>query len=267
MVAFSLPETGASPKYRVHDLCAVFTKESSSDMLLKLYLSQHGKLASCHLPIDPQSQDNRSNVLAETLTVEAIIRSAYDSKENPIRWSWNHRILLAYRLASCLLQFQSTPWLDGSWRKQSIFFPKSAVADRSGKDSWHFDADSPFIIHDFQSSPIPVLAGQTNAKASLLDLGILLLEIWHLTPFEAYADQEHLSLDNTYGARYEIASKWLNDTVDNILPFYSDPVCRCIEGTFACTAPMLQWTDRQFQSSVCESVIKPLWDNCSSKTR
>ncbi|KAL8732787.1 MAG: hypothetical protein Q9166_002569 [cf. Caloplaca sp. 2 TL-2023] len=133
--------------------------------------------------------------------------------------------------------------------------------------SIRFDADSPFITHDFHANQKPQAETQTNAKASLLDLGILLVEIWHLTPFEAYAAQEGLHVDSTYGARYEAAQRWLNDTADNILPFYLNPVCRCIEGTFASTSPTLQWTDSQFQVSVCEGLIKPLFDNCSSKTR
>ncbi|KAL8816326.1 MAG: hypothetical protein Q9223_004640 [Gallowayella weberi] len=142
------------------------------------------------------------------------------------------------------------------------------VADTSASNNkiLHFDAESPFIIHDFESNPAPLPAAQPNAKTSLLDLGILLLEIWHLTPFEVYAAQEGLHVDSTYGARYEIASRWLNETADNILPFYADPVCRCIEGTFASKATTLQWTDPEFQVSICEGLVKPLWDNCSNKS-
>ncbi|KAL8832343.1 MAG: hypothetical protein Q9170_004913 [Blastenia crenularia] len=182
-------------------------------------------------------------------------------REYSMKLNWDHRIMLAYRLASSLLQFQSTPWLEGSWKKESIYFPRNPDAGDS------FDANSPFIIHDFQGNPIPAPTSQVNAKTSLLDLGILLLEIWHQTPFEAYTKQEGLSLDDTYGTRYGVALRWLHDTADNILPFYSDPVCRCIEGTFVSEAPMLQWTDRRFQSSICESLVKPLWDNCSNQTK
>lgn len=267
-VNFTPTESREPPKCEVQDLCATFTKASSSNKVLKLYLAERGRLASCHVPIDPQAQSNRStSLVAGALTLETIIKKAYESREYSVRWSLTHRMVLAYRLASCLLQFQSTPWLEDSWKKKSIFFPNNAVADPSGKDIWQFDANSPFIIHDFQSSPVPTLATHTTkARSSLLDLGILLLEIWHVTPSEVYAQQEGLLLDTTYGARYEVASRWLNHTADNILPFYLDPVCRCIEGTFASSAPVLQWNDRQFQSSVCESLVKPLWDNCSSKS-
>ncbi|KAL9015977.1 MAG: hypothetical protein Q9185_006655 [Variospora sp. 1 TL-2023] len=125
---------------------------------------------------------------------------------------------------------------------------------------------SPFIAHNFHATGISQATAQSSVKACLLDLGILLLEIWHITPFEEYIVREELQVNNTYGSRYEAARQWLNDTADNILPFYMDPTCRCIEGTFASTSPTLQWTDRQFQISMCEGLIKPLFDNCLIKT-
>ncbi|KAL8676088.1 MAG: hypothetical protein Q9186_007356, partial [Xanthomendoza sp. 1 TL-2023] len=263
-VKFDLIELDTPPKAEVQDLCAVLVEASNTNKLLKLYLTEHGKL-SYHHAIHADMQSGTPSLPASTLTLDYIIRKAHESREFATTWSWKQRISLAYRLASSLLQFHSTPWLGGYWKKQSICFCYQNVADTptSSNETWHFDADSPFIIHDFESCPVPLSTQQPSVKASLLDIGILLLEIWHLTPFEVYAAQEGLQLDNTFGARYEIASRWLNDTADNILPFYADPVCRCIEGTFASKATTLQWTDPQFQVSICEGLVKPLWDNCS----
>ena len=263
-IAFNLPEPDTPPKVEVLDICAALREASRSNKLLKLYLSEPESLTSCHNPTNPRIQQSRPSLTGDTMTLESIIQMAYESREISKKWGWNQRMLLAYRLASSLLQFHSTPWLCGSWKKQVICFSRTESSDRA---SLLFDADGPFITHDFHATPMPRTAIPSNAKASLLDLGILLLEIWHLTPFEAYAAEEGLHLDNTYGVRYEAAQKWLSDTADNILPFYADPVCRCIEGTFASKTPTLQWSDPQFQISICEGLIKPLWDNCSTKPR
>ena len=266
-ITFNLPELELPPKDDVSNICAAFREASSANMLLKLYLSEQGNLTSCHHPKDIQIQQSGSGLSADLITLDSIIREAHDSRERSKKWNWNQRMLLVYRLASSLLQFHSTPWLGGSWNKQLICFPRIQPPGTSDGTALRFDAESPFIAHDFRASPISPVRNPSNARFSLLELGILLLEIWHLTPFEAYAAEERLHLDDTYGVRYEVAQRWLNDTADNILPFYSDPVCRCIEGTFACSSPTLQWTDPQFQASICEGLVKPLWDNCSNKAR
>ena len=174
-------------------------------------------------------------------------------------------MLLAYRLASSLLEFHNTPWLGDYWKKEGIYFLGNANRETSEDGAIHFAANEPFITRDFP--PIPADRGHEppNAKAALLELGILLLEIWHVASFEWYADGKGIACESTYGARYDLAHGWLQDTAENILPFYADPVCRCIEGTFASDSPMLDWNDRQFQRSICENVVKPLWDNCSGK--
>ncbi|KAL8915411.1 MAG: hypothetical protein Q9172_006889 [Xanthocarpia lactea] len=266
-VAFNLLRLDPLRKAQVQDLCAILTGTLSSDEPLKLYLSERGSLSACYQLSESQTQDHMSHSPAGTVSLESIIQRAYDSREYSMRWSLNQRMLLAYRLASSLLQFHSTLWLRGSWDKRSICFSHNGPLNTSDSEAFTFDADSPFIIHDFQSTPVPDAGDQSNAKAPLLDLGILLLEIWHLKPFETYAAQEKLHVDNTYGVRFEAASRWLKDTAENVLPFYWDPTCRCIQGTFTSNGPTLQWDDRQLQASICEGLIKPLWDNCVGKAR
>ncbi|KAL8669620.1 MAG: hypothetical protein Q9168_005795 [Polycauliona sp. 1 TL-2023] len=262
-VTFDLVELDIVEKTEVQDLCAVITEASNTKRLLRLFLSEEGKLACCHTPIDTNLHRNSSLRPTSTLTLQSILQTAYESRST--RWSVNQRMLLAYQLASSLLQFHSTPWLGGTWRKQFICFSQSSTNSVPSSPGLYFDAASPFIIHDFNGSPVASFEGQTNVKASLLDLGILLLEIWHVTPFEVYAAKEGLPLDNTYGVRYDAASRWLNDTADNILHLYRHPVCRCIEGTLASSASTFEWTDPQFQTSVCECIVKPLWDISSSQ--
>ncbi|KAL8974342.1 MAG: hypothetical protein Q9197_001414 [Variospora fuerteventurae] len=258
-VAFALLEDKPPARERVRDLCAVFREPTRAKKPLSLYLSESGLFTSVTASIDAGVSEISPNPTTDILTLETIIQKAYDSRSIAIRWSVNQRMLLAYRLSSLLPQFHSSPWLGGSLRKDSICFSGTEAETLS------FNAHSPFIAHNFHATGISQATAHSSVKACLLDLGILLLEIWHITPFEEYIAREGLQVNNTYGSRYEVARQWLDDTADNILPFYMDSTCRCIEGTFASTSPTLQWTDRQFQISMCEGLIKPLFDNCLIK--
>ena len=174
-------------------------------------------------------------------------------------------MLLAYQLASSLLEFHNTPWLGDCWKKGGIYFLCHSTQETSVDSAVDFEVNEPFITRDFPPKPADRSHRPPHAKTTLLELGILLLEIWHITSFEQYAESKGVACESTYGARYDLAHGWLQDTAENILPFYADPVCRCIEGTFTSDSPMLDWNDRQFQRSICENVVKPLWDNCSGK--
>ncbi|KAL6718529.1 hypothetical protein ACLMJK_004621 [Lecanora helva] len=212
------------------------------------------------MPFDPA---------VEVISLDRILQIVSTSKDPANKWTWKQRMLLAYKLATSMLEFHSTPWLDGKWGKHAIFFLRDQGCISSDPSVLHaslkFEADRPFISCDVSTDPRSSSSTPSNPKACLLELGILLLEIWHVRPFESSATANHLTISETYGSRYEAARRWYEDTADNILPFYSDPVCRCIEGTFASSSPTLVWSDLQFSKSLCEYLVKPLWENCSNK--
>ena len=128
-----------------------------------------------------------------------------------------------------------------------------------------FDIDHPFISHRFiRNDPTLFAASQSfNAKRSLLELGILLLEICCEETFEDYAHNAKLLLENAYGRRYDGARKWLDDVYGDVPQLLYDAANACIECSFARTLTVPDWSDDAFQKSVCEGVIKPLWENCS----
>jgi hypothetical protein len=102
-------------------------------------------------------------------------------------------------------------------------------------------------------------------KGSLLELGIMLLEIWHIKSIDSYASERGLQMNDSYGTRYEIARHWLNFSYDDMLPFYLELVTRCIECTFTSTSATPDWCDFTFRKSICEYVLKPLWENCPQR--
>lgn len=265
-VTINLPARDGPQRANVQDICLSLSQASGENKFLKLYLSERGQFTSCHCPPLPWSRGCLPDSTPE-ITLECILQEAKVIKDSAKRWSCNQRIVLAHKLASSLLQLHTTPWLGRSWTKQRICFLRTHPSCAADKVALGFDANQPFITCDFPADQGSEMGSPPSAKQSLLELGILLLEIWHVTSLEAYAAEVSLYLNCTYGSRYEAAKKWLDDTADNILPFYWDPACRCIEGTFASSSPTLQWEDVELRKSVCEGVVRPLWDNCPSKTR
>ncbi|KAL9116788.1 MAG: hypothetical protein Q9187_006683 [Circinaria calcarea] len=266
-ITINLPARDGPLRANVQNICLSLSQASRENKLLKLYLSERGQFTSCHCPPLPLSRGCVSDSAPDITTLDCLLQEAKETKDFAKRWSWNQRIVLAHRLASSLLQLHTTPWLGRSWTKQGIYFLRTHPSCAADKVALGFDANQPFITCDFPADLRSEVGSPPSAKQSLLELGILLLEIWHVTSLEAYVAEVSLDLNSTYGSRYEASKKWLDDTADNILPFYLDPVCRCIEGTFASSFPTLQWDDVELRKSVCEGVVRPLWDNCPSKTR
>lgn len=266
-VTINLPMPSDPVTDQVHNICSCITRAAEDDRPLKLYLSDQGTLRSCHVALSGATVPGYANPAASFVTLEQILCEASDLRNLSKRRNLHQRMVLAYRVASSLLQYHSTPWLAQSWSKKEIRFLRSESLRPTPNTATVFEPDHPFVSHVFSDASRGSSTRSPSPKQSLLSLGILLLEIWHVMTFEAYAAVEGLTVDATYGSQYNAAMKWLNDTADNILGYYLDAVCRCIEGTFASSSPMLDWKDLQFRKSVCEGVMKPLWENCSSAVR
>ena len=104
---------------------------------------------------------------------------------------------------------------------------------------------------------------RSNPKHALLELGILLLEISQEETFESYTGTVNLSANNTYGLCHEAARRWLDDTVGDMTPAYWEATSKCLECAFTRSSSLPDWEDGEFQKSICDSVIRPLWENCS----
>ena len=252
-VTFSLPTPMSPSLFNVRDICSFVVQARQTSQALKLCLSKQGLLTGCHLPSGETLSQLYLKDASSFITLDKVIAIL----------KLDQRMTLAFILASSLLQLYATPWLTMFWTKEVICFRLTTLSGSSG-----FDADRPFVKYTFPSSPIPPPVSALNAKRPLLELGIVLLEIWHKATFDAYAAEEDLRIDDSYGRRYEAARQWLDDTQQDILPFYLDAVTRCIECSFSTTSTFPNWDDINFRKSFCEGVAKPLWENCAiSRTR
>jgi hypothetical protein len=87
------------------------------------------------------------------------------------------RMVLALKLGSSFLQFLQTPWIHPTWSASSVHFLLEGP-------KYQPDILHPYISVCFDNSCVSNPTQQQLVKNGLQELGILLLEIWHSTPFE-----------------------------------------------------------------------------------
>ncbi|KAL7956685.1 hypothetical protein V8C34DRAFT_201454 [Trichoderma compactum] len=167
-------------------------------------------------------------------------------------------MLLASKLASSLLQFSQTQWFGQVWSKDSIFFLSHPLSDGTMPIA---DINRPFVYAKMKGMEVNKMKA-TEPVSVLLELGILLLEIWHHTGLENQFTQSVKQASGDYFSRLPLAAKWLHDTRRyNPLPLmYDDAVRYCIYG--AANNDWTDWNAKELWSEICQKVIKPLSENC-----
>ncbi|KAK3954871.1 hypothetical protein QBC32DRAFT_334839, partial [Pseudoneurospora amorphoporcata] len=177
----------------------------------------------------------------------------------------NFRMLLALRLASNLLQLLQTHWVPNGWSHEKVFFPVTTAAhQRSNLD---IDPGRPFISTPFakyitQLQPQPTL----EAREALLELGILLLEIWYEETLEAHFSIEKRPTD--YYECQSLAEKWLDDEKsDEMLYLYNKAANYCIRNMIGSKWQHAGWEDKELWNAVCGTIIEPLYKNYNDVMR
>lgn len=173
----------------------------------------------------------------------------------PIKLLLNPRMALSFRIASSVMQLNLTKWLHRPLTSDMI---NIIPGDRGS-------GVRPFIRHAF--SPDVGEPQSYQVRRGVLELGILLLELWHSQTFATYATGAEMPLTDSFAIRYEAAREWLDMSRDEVLPYYLTVVTRCIEGTFFSNTADLDWNDTAFRESFFEHVVKPLWENCPAGLR
>ncbi|PYH89887.1 hypothetical protein BO71DRAFT_434388 [Aspergillus ellipticus CBS 707.79] len=237
--------------------------------LLQLYLSRGGYLCYFNGPLRPVVRENTVLKRPEDIiTLDELLQQTMQSTpSSSTRLTLNQRMGIAVNIVSSIMQLHSTPWLCFPFTSKELAFERSAESFAPGGATQTIGVPQPFIRQNFTHGVDDEAKCAFNPRRCMLDLGILLLELWHAKTFSTYATEEGLSIDNSLGSRYEAAARWLDFSAYHILPFYLDLATRCIECTFATSSVAPDWQDIVFQKSVCEHVLKPLWDNCPAELR
>jgi hypothetical protein len=102
---------------------------------------------------------------------------------------------------------------------------------------------------------------QVEPKVVLLELGILLLEIWHEMTLETRFSLTEV-ITNYYN-RQKLASEWFDDMSNPLSDLYDKAVSHCIFRTVGGKSRLSDWEDVEFWRGVCGDVIEPLLKSCA----
>ena len=244
-------------------LCALLERKSDSEQPIRFYLwrddfflyqrepGQPGTRCSEPGQWAPDCSEHLAYGMFTTLN-EVLVKS--------IRLDFRDRVFLAYLLASAQLRLHSTPWLSTCcWSSDMIRFPNYLDQTSAGGAVIY---ECPFLeCHFSPDAPVGVL-NLVGAKRPLLELGILLLEVWHQKTIQAYAFSINATLDDSYGLRYNLVKAWLDSSKQQLLPTYMDVVTRCIECNVANASLDYHWQDEVLRQSICEEILMPLFHLC-----
>ncbi|EXJ70240.1 uncharacterized protein A1O5_06308 [Cladophialophora psammophila CBS 110553] len=208
---------------KVDCLCSSLNCAITANKMLHLYIASQAKLHCDHRECPSlSSAEKKFDVLClrEFLSIQG---GQYR------RIALRDRMLLALTLAISLMQLYETPWLDKSWSKETIQFMK--VPDGNGKSVSAVDIDftKPVISREF-SSASHRSAKHLQPKEALLELGIMLLELWHEKTIGDHFCAIPVPAD--YWGKLRLASIWLDDMTNPLLPQYRLAVAQCVKCFF-----------------------------------
>ena len=225
----------------------------SPDRLLRCQSTGAARSSTVLTPRDPHGHLSYS----DSVTLNEVLANA-------IKIELRDKITIAFALVSNQLQLHSTPWLPTYWSRDLIHFPR--IKDpKTSKTSVIYSC--PFLQSHFSAIPASDEQILQSAKKPLLELGIILLEVWHQQTFTAYVSSVGKNLDEGYGLRYEAAKQWLDESKQQLLPSYLSVLSRCIECNIANRSIQYEWHDEVLRQSICEDLLRPLHDLCYPKLR
>ena len=163
------------------------------------------------------------------------------------------RLRLAVRLASSVLQFHNTEWLQERWDKQDIYLVQGDSSQPSNNS-----LETPVVIQD-PTSEVLKTGGSTESSIiagnmSLFSLGIVLIELWFWRNVESF-QADTLQAGDPDTAIF-ITAVGLIETLYEVAGIkYATSVRHCIRGLDH-QEPRLE--NSEFMNEVYLKVLQPL---------
>lgn len=253
---FSIPtisinlQEGHRPRSRnwepIDDICHCAMTAFEKEHLLRLHLMADA------LSLANETREARREVANATTLEQFLRRGCLDEDE---RMTPKQQTILALDIAASLLQLRQTHWSLFPWTNKRIRFLLSKKGEFWG----------PFVeeLIDKQTgtSPLDPAPQGPDPKEALLELAILLLEIWHHKPLEMWAAKLGMEFVDTPEARRIAAIRWLELTSDRLPPHHLAAIEQCLA---FCSGRLRVWDDGEFQKQYCENVVKPLRESCKT---
>ncbi|KAK5634205.1 hypothetical protein RRF57_009919 [Xylaria bambusicola] len=235
----------------VTDLCNALCQAKTSSRILQLELVNHNLL---YEQIEPIPGTYKQNSALEFL--DLFLRKGYQNYD--IRMTPKQQTLLALDVASSVLQLRQTCWLDVDFRSTSMRF---LLCENEGKGIL---TPALFIERIVHSSKVLDETNMTQApepKTTLLELAIILLEIWHHQPLDSCINSLGLDSAETLETRRIAAIRWLERTSSRLPLQHLAAIEQCLA---VCSGRLRSWSDRDFIREYCENIIRPLQESCKA---
>ncbi|KAI1170208.1 hypothetical protein F4777DRAFT_595397 [Nemania sp. FL0916] len=187
--------------------------------------------------------------LSQPTTLETLLRRGAADKN--LRMTPTQQSLLALDIASSVLQLRQSCW------SQPAFSSKIVKCILGANGSSPRQVSITAFIEQVTELSRAALPGP-EPKVTLLELAILLLEIWNHETLEMWAANVGFDKTTTTSERLEIATKWLEETTNTFTLRYLEAIEQCLA---LCVQRRRQWDDSELQALYCENVIKPLQEN------
>lgn len=229
---------------KVLGICDLIGLHKTDGYMLSLGLARE----SLHLM--EQQPNPRRRLLSPTSLEEVLQQGIAD--ENA-RISFRHRTLLALDIASSILQLQQTSWSNPPFSSKVV---KLLVQENSKTTR---TLSSPFV--EQVTEPSRANLTHPDPQPTLLELAIILLEVWHHLTLEIWANNTAFGGTDTPEKRHMAAIRWLQTTSDSIPIHHLRAIEQCL-GLYS--GRLRYWDDDEFLKMYCENIILPLLKSCEA---
>lgn len=155
-------------------------------------------------------------------------------------------------IASSLLQLNLTPWICKCWTKDDIILRHERNTD-SGYDMAH-----PLIRGRFEEMTT-CQRSDDNPDVALLELGILLVELWTEKTLESWVESTGRATSDlsNLALRRGLLFEWWSEVIKKAPPSYCQVVQTCCF-TFGFADATKSWDDVQFKALYYTNIVEPL---------
>lgn len=264
-MTFSAAPTAPSThivKTQVSHICSLISTAKRERKLLRLYLwAEQSLLCDNTMALDGHlcpapAKDTYS--LGDHLSLSSVT-SGRSSKISLTR-----RLDLAFTLASTLLQLNTTPWLGKLWSKESIRFPGTGCVG-AFPDLSQIDLTRPFIADPFTTQDSLAAIPRPDQREFILELGIMLHELWHETTIEAHYASQGVTSTSGYLHRVLYAQLWLETSEETFTAPYFDAIAYCIKGWATAASLNPGWDSAELCRGLVERMVEPLQSQCKPR--
>ncbi|KAI1123793.1 hypothetical protein F5Y10DRAFT_45532 [Nemania abortiva] len=235
-----------SPKAstKVLGICDLVSQSQTRDYILSLKLK--GEALDFIQELHPGDRQ-----LSLPITLETVLRQGAADKKS--RMTPKQRTLMALDIASSIIQLRETCWFSPAFSSRVIKCIPGANAKSARVSTVAFVEQVTELSR--ASSP------GCEPKVALLELTILLFELWHHETLEMWAAESGFGETGTTRERLAAAMEWRDATAEEFPVLYLEAAEQCLS---LCVQRSRKWDDDEFLKLYCENVIRPLQKSCEN---